>query len=81
MNAPEAIDEAVVRIIVQGRYTEAGAAIGKANIPTLQLAAQRCGEAGQQARGRGESWRQWHDREILCRARVRRIQEKRAESF
>ncbi len=77
----EAIDKQAVRTIVEGRYSDAGTAIGNANTATLQLAAQRCQEARGEMRGRGEPYRQLHDREILCRARIKRIAEKAAESF
>lgn len=74
--APLALDPAVVDIIAEGRFSDAGRAIGHANLATLQAAAQRCKEAATDARGRGLTFRQYQDRALLCRRLIQRLAEK-----
>ena len=66
----ETCDDAVVETIVEGRYSVAGKAIGQANLPTVQRAAQRCSERYVQALAAAEPCQQYHDRALLCRRRV-----------
>ena len=81
VNHPEICDETLVETIVHGPYSTHGAAIGGANLPTLQRAAQRCQEAKQAAIAAGQPHGQWHTRAILCRGRIGRLVAARKASF
>ena len=74
-------DEQTVTLIVDGHYSPALAAIGFANVPTLQRAVQRLNEAAVEAQSHGEPSKQYTNRALLCRARITLAKDSARASF